>query len=82
MSKAKLAALGRQWNENIDVKLRNWFPVTVWYNIDAPDEQVGYRGGISEYSITTHNGSSIGWLKVSQDDIDELIERIEAEHGF
>ncbi len=80
MSKKQLARLNRTWLESIDTTVKGGFPVTVWYDVAPSDRSVGLSAGIDEYEITTLSGCSVEWLKLSDKEIERLIERVEDAH--
>ena len=80
MSKKQLARLNRTWSEALDTTVKGGFHVTVWYNVAPSDDSVGLSVGIDDYKITTLNGCSVEWLKLSDKEIENLIERVEDAH--
>ena len=79
MSKKQLARLNRTWSESLDTTVKG-LPVTVWYNVAPSDDSVGLSAGIDDYEITTLKGCSVEWLKLSDKEIENLIERVEEAH--
>lgn len=80
MSKKQLARLNRTWSEALDTTVKGGFPVTVWYDVAPSDDSVGLSAGIDDYEITALNGCSVEWLKLSDKEIENLIERVEDAH--
>ena len=80
MSKKQLARLSKTWSESVDATVKGGFPVTVWYDVAPSDRSVGLSAGIDDYEITTLNGCSVEWLKLSDKEIEHLIERVEDAH--
>ena len=80
MSKKQLVKLNRTWSEALDTTVKGGFPVTVWYNVAPSDDSVGLSACIDDYEITTLNGCSVEWLKLSDKEIENLIERVEDAH--
>ena len=80
MSKKQLARLNRTWSESLDTTVKGGFPVTVWYNVVPGDDSVGLSAGIDDYEITTLKCCSVEWLKLSDKEIENLIERVEEAH--
>lgn len=80
MSKKRLERLNRTWSESLDITLKGGFPVTVWYNVAPSDDSVGLSAGIDDYEITSLKGCPVEWLKLSDKEIENLIERVEDAH--
>ena len=80
MSKKQLNKLSKRWQESIDSTVKSGFPVTVWFDVEPGDRSVGLSSGIDDYEITTLNGCSVEWLKLSDKEIEHLIERVEDAH--
>lgn len=80
MSKKRLERLNRTWSESLDTTVKGGFPVTVWYNVAPSDDSVGLSAGIDDYEITSLKGCSVEWLKLSDKEIENLIERVEDAH--
>ena len=80
MSKKQLARLNRTWSESLDTTVKGGFPVTVWYDVAPGDGFAGLSAGIDDYEITALNGCSVEWLKLSDKEIENLIERVEDAH--
>jgi len=70
----RLAKPSKEWDFSHEGVVCNGFPVIVWFNIDEADPEVGYfHDSISEYELTTLNGYPATWLKVSENDMCNLL---------
>jgi len=70
-----------------EVRTKTGFPVRVWMNVQPADFEVGInRSYVDEFVITTRNGFEVPWLKLSEDEQEDLVikarEQLDVDEDF
>ena len=67
-----LRTLVKRWTECYDCKTKSGFPISIYHDGEPTDDGV----------ITTRNGSTTEWLKLTNEEIRKLLEEAERHHEY
>lgn len=73
----RLKKLFRYYRNSLDTTVKNGFPVTIWYNIGSAEPDVGIMSDyVDDWELTTLDGRSCEWLKLSEKDEQTLLDEV------
>lgn len=73
----RLSELLKYYKNYLDTTVKGGFPVTVWYKIEGAEPDVGIMSDyVDDWELTTLDGRSCEWLKLSEKDEQTLLDEV------